>query len=96
MPVELKCHNCQSELGIEVEREINDVKIKIWKCAVCNGEHKISLKTQAPKDSHATKRADETPRTTGLAEIPHRTKPETSEHETTERSGTGSSSTKSE
>ncbi len=91
-----KCPNCQSELGKEIEREINDKKIKIWKCAVCNGEHKISLKTQAREDSHATKRADETSRTTGLAEIPHRAEPEISEHETSERSTTGSSSTKPE
>ena len=91
-----KCPNCQSELGNEIEREINDVKINIWKCAVCNGEHKISLKAQTPKDSHATKRADETPRTTGSGQIPQSVKSEIGEHETSERSTTGSSSTKPE
>ena len=91
-----KCPNCQSELGNEVEKEIDGKKINIWKCAVCNGEHKISLKAQAPKDSHATKRADEAPRTTGSGQISQSVESEIGEHETTERSGIGSSSTKSE
>jgi len=91
----MKCLNCQSEKGKEEIKEIGNQKIPIWKCLNCNGEHKISLKDQPTEESHATKRADNPPRTTGLAEIPQRVEPEISEHETPERPATGSSSTKS-
>jgi len=63
------CPNCQSEEGTQ--------KDSIWKCKVCNGEHKITLKTQEIKDLHA-KRADDAPTTIKPGKISTGTKPETS------------------
>ena len=80
------CPNCQSDKGTE--------KDGIWKCKVCNGEHKISLKAQALEEPHATTASPTT--TTGSGEIPSTVEREIGEHETSERSGIGSSSTKPE
>ena len=64
-----ECPNCHSKEGVE--------KDNIWKCKVCNGEHKINLKTQGTTVSHA-KRTDDAPTTIKPGEIPAGTKPETS------------------
>jgi len=86
-----ECPNCHSENGKEGTKEIRGKKIDVWKCLVCNGEHKISLKAQASDDSHAT--TTSTPKTIGDGEIPARTEHKTSQHEKTERPATRSSGT---
>ena len=80
------CPNCQSDRGTEKEG--------IWHCKVCNGEHKISLKPQAPEEAHATTASPST--TTGSGEIPSKSKSAPSQHEASERATTGNSSADSE
>ena len=83
-----ECTNGHSEKGNEKEG--------IWKCEVCNGEHKISLKPSDGESSHAKSRANETSRTTGHGEVSTTVKPDASKHETTERPTTRSSSAEPE
>jgi len=80
-----KCPNCQSEKGTK--------KDNIWKCKVCNGEHKINLKTDTPEESHAGTATASTPATTRHGQVSPEPESAPSQHEAPKRATVGNSRT---